>query len=190
MEQIQVQKIGVSHYAPSGANAINLYATATASELTLPQLVAAVSLRTAAHLEARSVTKMNAVTAETSLMTALGNVTKQLAACNVSWETPCDLPDGYEARSEKFRERNTIKNFMVYECDIAESSLPSKLSLFDDYMAAFAQLKPVIDSKTTVSQETMIQIQTCLSRRDIAFQTSSNIIKSFGVSMQNAAGNL
>ena len=56
---IEANQIALNRYAPAGSQAINLYATETASGLTIGQLVAVVCIRTAGALEEQSVNKMN-----------------------------------------------------------------------------------------------------------------------------------
>ena len=56
---IEASQIATNRYAPAGSEAINLYSTGTAEDLTLGQLVAAVCVRTAGALEEQSINKMN-----------------------------------------------------------------------------------------------------------------------------------
>ena len=54
---IQASQIAMNRYAPAGSEAINLYSTGTAENLTIGQLVASVCVRTAGALEEQSVNK-------------------------------------------------------------------------------------------------------------------------------------
>ena len=42
---------------------------------------------------------------------------------------------------------------------------------------------------TQVQQEEMIDLQTLVNRRDVAFSASSNIVRTLGTSMNGNAGN-
>lgn len=190
MGQIGIERIGTNAYAPASANAINLYSIDGAEGLTLGQLIAAVSLRTAAIHERRGVLLMNGVTSQNSFMTAMANVAQQIITDGSSYAALCKLPDNYTPRSSVFSGAKTIYNFLVYECELQPSDLPANLNGENQRLKAFAQLKSKIDSATTTSQETMIELQTCISRRDVAIQTSTNLVKALGLSSENTASNI
>ncbi|MBO5939587.1 MAG: hypothetical protein J6R18_00120 [Kiritimatiellae bacterium] len=54
---IEASQIATNRYAPEGSEAINLFSTGAAENLTLGQLVAAVCVRTAGALKEQSVNK-------------------------------------------------------------------------------------------------------------------------------------
>ena len=67
---ISTVEIATNRYAPSGSAAINLYSTGLegGSNLTLGQLVIAVSIRSAAAYEAQSVVKMNEMSSDSLVL--------------------------------------------------------------------------------------------------------------------------
>ena len=85
---IESNQIAVNRYAPEGSQAINLYSTETASDLTLSQLVAAVCIRTAGALEEQSVNKMNMMSIGTEQLDRASVYMQQIADETLSdWAT-------------------------------------------------------------------------------------------------------
>jgi hypothetical protein len=57
-------------------------------------------------------------------------------------------------------------------------------------MQAVNAIKEKLEAMTQQAQEDMIDLQTLINRRDMTFNTSSNIIKAMGNSKNNAAGKM
>jgi hypothetical protein len=57
-------------------------------------------------------------------------------------------------------------------------------------MQAVNAIKEKLEAMTQQAQEDMIDLQTLINRRDMTFNTSSNIIKAMGNSKTNSAGKL
>ena len=83
----------------------------------------------------------------------------------------------------------SLKTSIMNELGISADSLPDNLSTYKKRMTAVAALKAKIDSLTQTQQTDMIDMQTLVNRRDVAFSTSSNIVRAFGTSMSGNAGN-
>lgn len=166
---IEANHIAVNRYAPEGSQAINLYSTETASDLTLGQLVAAVCIRTAGALEEQSVNKMN--------MMSIG--TEQL-----------DKASGYmqQIAEETLSDWATAKAYLSDTVGVA--GLPDDLSSYEKQMQAVNAIKERLDLLTQQAQEDMIDLQTLINRRDMTFNTSSNIVKAIGNSKMNAASKM
>ena len=188
--------IGTNRYAPEACSDINLYRTsADGEDLSLGQLIAAVSIRTAAALEARSVLNLNRLADKTEFSEALSNAVQQLTATTgpdgkeavVKWTDPVTLPKGYHPRSDAFAKQNTLWNFFVYECEISPSKLPSDLSTIKNRLAAFAVVRPAVENVLRFSQMQQIEADTAIKRRDTALQTAGNVIKQLSGSMLGQA---
>jgi hypothetical protein len=67
--------------------------------------------------------------------------------------------------------------------------LPDSIDTYAKRMTAVAQIKAKVDALTQVQQEEMIDLQTLVNRRDVAFSASSNIVRTLGTSMNGNAGN-
>ena len=166
---IESIQIATNRYAPAGSEQVLMYDTGASGPLTLGQLVQAVCIRTAAALEAQSVNKMNTMTAgSVKLDDAAGWLTK-IVQGTATW--------------------SAAKAFLVGTMGIAESELPPDLSSYDRRMQASNALKSRMDQLTQSQQEEMIDLQTIVNRRDVAFSTSSNVVRALGASQMDNAQN-
>ena len=166
---IESIQIATNRYAPAGSEAILMYDTGASGALTLGQLVQAVCIRSAAAYEAQSVNKMNKMTA--------GSVKLDDAA---AW-----LPKLVDGSADWA----AAKAFLTGTMGIAESELPPDLSSYDRRMQAANALKSRMDALTQSQQEEMIDLQTMVNRRDVAFSTSSNVVRALGTSSMDNAQN-
>lgn len=167
---IQTVEIAVNRYAPSGSEAINLYSYELAENLTLGQLTQAVCLRAAATYEAQSVIKMNMMTA--------GSATLDEAA---NW-----LPQIVDGPATVWP---SAKAFLVGTMGIAASALPDALDSYDKRMQAAKALQDKMSLLAQSQQEDMIDLQTLVNRRDVAYSTSSGVVRAIGQSMTQEAQN-
>lgn len=196
MTEIYTDRIGSNRYAPAGSDAVNLYRTSEFGEqFTLGQLIAAVSIRSAAALESRAVIDLNRLSVSTEYATALSNAVKMLTNDSddenaVTWTMAVTLPEGYRTKSAQFAAENTLKNFFVYECGIEADKLPADLKTLKKRLDAYAQVKDVMENVTRTSQMQQIEVQTSISRRDVALASSANVIKALGQSAMFTAQSL
>jgi hypothetical protein len=73
---------------------------------------------------------------------------------------------------------------------IGATGLPDDLSTYEKRMQAVNAIKEKLEAMTQQAQEDMIDLQTLINRRDMTFNTSSNIVKTMGNSKNNAAGKM
>lgn len=166
---IEANQIAVNRYAPDGSQAINLYSTETARDLTLGQLVAAVCIRTAGALEEQSVNKMNMMSIGTEQLEKASDYMQQIA-------------------EETLSDWATAKAYLADTVGVA--GLPDDLSSYERRMQAVSAIKERLETLTQQAQEDMIDMQTLINRRDMTFNTSSNIVKAIGNSKMNAASKM
>ena len=166
---IEASQIATNRYAPAGSEAINLYSTGTAEDLTLGQLVAAVCIRTAGALEEQSVNKMNLMSVGTEKLEKTSAYMQAIA-------------------DESMSDWATAKSYLTNT--IGVTGLPDDLSTYEKRMQAVNVIKEKLEAMTQQAQEDMIDLQTLINRRDMTFNTSSNIIKTMGNSKNNAAGKM
>lgn len=168
---IQIETIATNRYAPSGADAINLYSNGLegGSGLTLGQLAISVCMNAAVAYEGQSVLKMNAMTSGSGKLSEAAGWLVKVANGSANWAQ--------------------AKAFCTSTLGIAESELPADLSSYDRRMQATVAMKARMDALTQSQQEAMIDLQTMVNRRDVAFTTSSNIIRALGTSVNGNAGN-
>ena len=168
---IQIEEIAVNRYAPRGSEGVNLYSTGLdgGSGLTIAQLAIAVSMRSAANYEAQSVIKMNGMASDSQLLSKASEYLQAISDGSGDWPT--------------------IKAFLRDSLGI-DTGLPDDLSTYDRRMAAVAAAKAKVDALAQSQQEDMINLQTLVNRRDVAFSASSNIVRTLGTSQSGNAENL
>jgi len=169
---LTIETIAINRYAPSGSEGIHLYSNGLegGSHLTLGQLSIAVCMRAAAEYEAQSVLKMNRMASGSDLLSKASGYMASVADDDVeSW--------------------SALKTAIVNELGIPADSLPDDINTYKKRMTAVAALKAKVDSLTQTQQTDMIDLQTLVNRRDVAFSTSSNMVRALGSSMDGNAGN-
>ena len=168
---ISTVEIATNRYAPSGSAAINLYSTGLegGSNLTLGQLVIAVSIRSAAAYEAQSVVKMNEMTSDSIVLDDAAGWMARVADGTADWAQ--------------------AKAFCTGKLGIDASTLPDNLNSYDKRMTVVTAMKAKIDAMVQQQQQEMIDLQTLVNRRDVAYSASSNIVRALGSSMSNDADN-
>ena len=169
---LSIETIAVNRYAPEGSEGIHLYSTGLdgGSHLTLGQLCIAVSMRAAAEYEAQSVLKMNRMMSGSEL---LSKASRYMA----------DIAD------DVVNDWATLKTAIMNDLGMSADSLPDDIDTYKKRMSAVAALKAKVDSLTQTQQTDMIDMQTLVNRRDVAFSTSSNIVRVLGTSMNANAEN-
>ena len=168
---ISTVEIATNRYAPSGSEAINLYSTGFegGSNLTLGQLVIAVSIRSAAAYEAQSVVKMNAMSSDSLVLDDAADWMATVADGTADWAQ--------------------AKAFCTGKLEIDANTLPDNLNSYDKRMTVVTAMKAKIDAMVQQQQQDMIDLQTLVNRRDVAYSASSNIVRALGASMDNDANN-
>ena len=170
---IEATTIATNRYAPAGSNAINLYSTGVdgGDGLTIGQLAIAVSLRSAAVCEAQSVIKMNTMSRGAQTLSKAAEWLDKLAD---------------ESATTEWAE---LRAFAIGELGVEASALPADISSYDRRMQAASAMKSKVDTLSQSQQQQMIDLQTCVNRRDVAYSTSSSIIRTLGSSQSTNAEN-
>lgn len=165
---IEATTIATNKYAPNGSEAISLYTNGEASGLTIGQLVISVCMRSASAYEAESVIKMNYLTAGAVKLDEGSQWMEKIANGSADW--------------------TAAKAYLTGTLGIKDSALPENINTYDRRMTAITAVKQKIDELAQQQQRDMIDLQTLVNRRDVAFSTSSNTVKALGNSqIANAA---
>ena len=173
---IQEIQIATNRYAPSGSDAISMYDTGSSGLLSLGQLVQAVCIRSAAAYEAQSVIKMNQMTAGSQILDEAAGWLDQVASGTADWPS--------------------ARAFCINKLGIPSGSLPSatevdsdnRLWYYNKRMQVAAAMQDKMNALAQSQQEDMIDLQTMVNRRDVAYSTSSGVVRALGQSqMQDAA---
>ena len=196
---IEAVAIGINRYAPAGSDAINVYKTSFGGEeqeYAFGKLLVAINLQAAANCELRSVTYMNRISVNSSLLNLMSAVANRINNDDhVTWDdkiADSDIPSDYKFRSAEFASSHKIGDFFKKELEISSDILPDKLSDGDDEgftrrLQAFSALKDKMDAANRVSQQLQIGLRTQVSRRDVSYSTSSNLLKNMVGSMMTEA---
>ncbi len=167
---IEAEVIGTNRYAPVGSGEICLYSTDTASGLTLGQLVIAVCLRAAMSYEAQSVNKMNTMTKSAELLEKSTEWIQKILDGSVSW--------------------SRAKAYLIGTLGLSESELPSDLKTYDNRLKAATAATTKLNALMQVQQQDMVAMQSYVSRRDVSYTSSANIVRALGRSMSNMASKI
>lgn len=160
-------QIATNRYAPPGAEAINMY-NLDGEQLTLGQLYIAVCIRAGANMEAQTITKVNGMNANTELLRTASGYLQQLAEGNVSdW--------------------GAMRNWLVGTLGVDSSTLPNSVNSYADRYKAINAMKVKMEALTRQAQEDMIDVQSMISKRDVAYTTGTSLVKSLGGSQNNTA---
>lgn len=165
---IENVQIATNRYAPADCSAINLYSYDLAENLTIGQLVQAVCLRTAATYEQESVIKMNMMTANSVILDDASVWLERIAEGVANWDL--------------------AKAFLAEKLDIT-TGLPDSINTYDKRMQAAKVLQEKMNLLAQSQQEDMIDLQTLVNRRDVAYSTASGVVRAIGQSASQDAGN-
>ena len=166
---IGIEQIATNRYAPQGADAISLYSNGSAEGLTLAQLAISVCLQAASAYEGQSVVKMNILTRGAVKLDGAAQWMEKIANGSADW--------------------SQAKAYITSELGISDAALPDAINTYDKRMAAVKAVKEKIDALTQQQQRDMIDLQTLVNRRDVAYSTSSNVVRTLGASQEADAAN-
>jgi hypothetical protein len=166
---IGIETTAVNRYAPQGADAISLYSNGSAEGLTLAQLAISVCLQAASAYEGQSVVKMNILTRGAVKLDGAAQWMEKIANGSADW--------------------TQAKAYITSELGISDAALPDAINTYDKRMAAVKAVKEKIDALTQQQQRDMIDMQTLVNRRDVAYSTSSNVVRTLGASQEADAAN-
>jgi hypothetical protein len=166
---IGIEQIATNRYAPQGADAISLYSNGSAEGLTLAQLAISVCLQAASAYEGQSVVKMNILTRGAVKLDGAAQWMEKIANGSADW--------------------TQAKAYITSELGISDAALPDAINTYDKRMAAVKAVKEKIDALTQQQQRDMIDMQTLVNRRDVAYSTSSNVVRTLGASQEADAAN-
>ena len=166
---IGIEQIATNRYAPQGADAISLYSNGSAEGLTLAQLAISVCLQAASAYEGQSVVKMNILTKGAVKLDGAAQWMEKIANGSADW--------------------SQAKAYITSELGVSDAALPDAINTYDKRMAAVKAVKEKIDALTQQQQRDMIDMQTLVNRRDVAYSTSSNVVRTLGASQEADAAN-
>lgn len=163
---------------------VKLYNYAGLENLTLGQLANAICVHVGVALEDQSVNKMNIITMNARRLKAAAKVLETVVSGEANYSTVLNMP-GYEGMAyAKFL--TDVMKFTISTPE-QEGQLPELLDTYEKRMKVYAAMKEKVTADATASQQDMVDLQTYMSRRDVAYSTSSNLIRKTGMTIQQTA---
>ena len=172
---------------PNG-DAVSLYSYNGCTGLTLGQLVSAVCCHAGDALDAQTVAVINRMTRGTTRLNSLAEIIEGIAKGTVDYDTTGD----YAGTGDM-----TVREFLLSlgltiattDDGSMDGILPPAVDTIGRRIMFQTAVKSKVDTMTTLSQEAVIDLRTCLSRRDVAYRTATSTVQSLGVALQMNATN-
>ena len=93
----------------------------------------------------------------------------------------------YHPRSKEFEDNPNAYAYLRYECGILTSDEEAKLSGYDAFITLHERMRPAMEDSTRSSAITQAELQSAVSRRDVAYTTSANLVKAITGSTSGTA---
>lgn len=196
MSAIETVELRTLPYQPEGTSASRTYSFRGEEGLSLGRLLMGVCLERATMLERMSVGTMNRLARNNSQLEATANAMELLASVDVERAVMVSnlvvtLPEDYPVKGTWGLGQPTIVEFMEVELGIESSSIPGGLMWrYEQRTTAYGLIKAKADALNSVSQETMIDLQTLITERNTAYNLATNGNKILLDGKLNTAGNL
>lgn len=183
---IEPVKIGYDRY---GEMNVNLYDYGDAKGLTLGQLANAVCCRSGLALETQAIALTNRMTRHANKLKGLSEVMQGIVAGTAGYDEPPFTLEGFGTLTAREFLTGPMECVISNAKDETEGRLPESLDSPNDRLSVYTGLKGKFDSMTSESQQMMIDLQSCISRRDISFTTATSIVQALGGVLMDAGGN-
>lgn len=189
-EQIDLSMSSSQTGLPLTANVYTLEGVTAADGLprlmSIGQLVMAICLQRAAALEEEIVDLMDAINQNTALINGLTTVESELVKVDVG---------GSFKVTDTFMYDGEPVSYIEFLRDKAQlSGLPSPSSdnkwTYDQVQTVVSALEDKMDSLNTISQDTLINLQSLTAKRDQTYDLVSNALKSFNTVLVGNANNM
>lgn len=186
--------IGTNKYGDP-TDSINLYGYGQARNLTLGQLVNAICCRAGFALETQAVSLVNVMTMRTRRLNAAAKVMQTLVdGAEKGYDTELELEGYGTVTARKFLTEEmgytiTVLNNDEKKTVKEQGKLPAEVETPNGRLMIYTAMKEKIDTMTTESQRRMIDLQSCMSRRDVVFASATNIVQTLGGVLQSVAAN-
>lgn len=189
-EQIDLSMCSTQTGLPLTANVYTLEGVTAADGsprlMSIGQLVMAICLQRAAALEEEIVDLMDSINQNTVLIDGLTKVESELVKV--------DVGGSFDANSTFMYDGESVKYIDFLRDKAGLTGLPSLSSAgkwtYDQVQTVISTLEDKMDSLNTISQDTLIDLQSLTAKRDQTYDLVSNAIKSFNTVLVGNANNL
>ena len=151
--------------------------------MSIGQLVMAICLQRASNLENQIIGVMETINSNSLLLETLTSIEETLVAVDVGQTFDSTESFEYEGQSV------TYHRFFVDTLKLA--GLPEgTVWNYDQVQTVISLIEDKMDSLNTISQETLIQLQSLTAKRDQTYDLVSNVLKSLNNVLVGNANNL
>jgi len=151
--------------------------------MSIGQLVMAICLQRATKLEDEIVDVMDQINANTMLLNGLTSVETELVKVGVGGTFDAGATFKYDGETVTYAE------FLSSKANV--TGLPSGTSWsYEEVQTAVSLLEDKMDSLNTISQDTLIQLQSLTAKRDQTYDLVSNVLKSLNTVLVGTVNNL
>ncbi len=187
-EQIELSMCSPQTGLPLTANVYTLEGVTevdgrTPRLMSIGQLVMAICLQRATKLEDEIVDVMDQINANTMLLNGLTSVETELVKVGVGGTFDAGATFKYDGETVTYAE------FLSSKANV--TGLPSGTSWsYEQVQTAVSLLEDKMDSLNTISQDTLIQLQSLTAKRDQTYDLVSNVLKSLNTVLVGTVNNL
>ena len=187
-EQIELSMCSSQTGLPLTANVYTLEGVTevdgrTPRLMSIGQLVMAICLQRATKLEDEIVDVMDQINANTMLLNGLTSVETELVKVGVGGTFDAGATFKYDGETVTYAE------FLSSKAKV--TGLPSGTSWsYEQVQTAVSLLEDKMDSLNTISQDTLIQLQSLTAKRDQTYDLVSNVLKSLNTVLVGTVNNL
>ena len=163
-------------------------ADGTLRKMSIGQLVMALCLQRAADLEEKVVQLMDSINQNSTLLGGLTDVEKELVKVGAGGKFTATNTFTYNGETVKYNEFLSSQNMANID------GLPALDSdntwSYNNVQTVISLVEDKMDSLNTVSQDTLIQLQSLTTKRDQTYDLVSNVLKSLHTVLAGNANNL
>lgn len=164
--------------------------------LSMGQLVMAICLSRANEVEMKLVNEMEEVDQASERIAGLTSIQQELInwydSHTVNDTFDCALTSGWTFTYEGTTYDNvTWRRFLIEKCEMEEEELLDKSNLTRDEVEELINIVgDKMDAYNSMSQATLIRIQSLTSKRDQSYDLVTNVLKSFNTQLMGLANNI
>ena len=172
------------------------YVEGVSAPLSMGQLVMAICLTRANEVETKLVAKMDEVDQQSEKIAGLTSIQQELinwydgntASAIFNWRLSSGWTFSYNGKDY---DSTTWRIFLVDVCEMAQEDLLNKDSLTHEEVEDLVNVVgDKMDTYNSMSQSTLITIQSLTAKRDQSYDLVTNILKSFNTQLMGLANNI
>lgn len=164
----------------------------TLRKMSIGQLVMALCLQRAADLEEKVVQLMDSINQNSTLLGGLTDVEKELVKVSAGGKFTATNTFSYNGTTIKYYDflKTTAGIDGLPDLDMDNVGGSNTAWSYNNVQTVISLVEDKMDSLNTVSQDTLIQLQSLTAKRDQTYDLVSNVLKSLHTVLAGNANNL